>query len=229
MKNKRLLHMMGEMEDKYVEEAYSKKTARASWLKWCTMAAGFVLIAGLSVVMTRSGMLFGKQHEVTLQNGEKITFAKIDEIGFADQKINATARDLTKEEAAILFQGFSVTGYALFDADNGSFMGIEGDIGEMDLFVAKKGIMIDDTIVVGEEEVSGVNGVDVTAGYFLTSPNSKGERKIIYYANFEMGDTVYGLEHAGPEAEAATLRQELADVIEKLIANGEPDFGILEE
>ena len=242
MKQKRLLSLMGEIEDKYVEEAYAeetdgvcgsktqsggKKPARVIWLKWCAVAAGLILVAGLSVAMARSGLLFGKQHEVTLQSGEKITFAKIDEIGFVDQKINATARDLKEEEALALFPGLSVTGYVLFDTDEGDFMGIEGEIGDIDLFVAKKGMMIDDTIVMGEETVSMVNDIEVTAGYFLMRPNSKGEQRIICYANFEMGNTTFGLEYAGGKAEAEKLCTELAGVIEKLIQNGEPDFSNL--
>lgn len=242
MKQNRLLHMMGEIEEGYIEEAgvnignireakCGKGNHRVTfpWQKWCAVAASLAVIAGLGIAMVQSGLFGGRNHEVILENGDKITFVKAEDFIMADQKINATARDLNKEEAEHLFPGLSVVGDALFDTENGNFMGIEGDIGEMDLFVAKKGIMIDDTIVVGVEEVSTVNGLDVTAGYFLTSPNSKGERRIIYYANFEIGDTVFGLEHAGPEADAETLRQELVAVIQKLIEKGEPDFGFLEE
>lgn len=47
-------------------------------------------------------MLGGKNHEVSLGSGDKITFVKAKEFIMTDQKINATARDLTREEAEVL-------------------------------------------------------------------------------------------------------------------------------
>lgn len=243
MKENRLLHMMGEIEDGYIEEAGAdagkgRKPKRENrnyhvtfrWKKWCTVAASLAVVAGLIIAAMQSGVLGGKNHEVVLENGDKITFVKAEDFIMADQKIAGTGRKITEEEAAQLFSGISVTtGFVWFDLDEGNFMGIEGEIGDIDLFVAKKGMMIDDTIVMGEETISMVNDIEVTAGYFLMRPNSKGERRIIYYANFEIGNTTFGLEYAGAEAEAEKLCTELADVIEKLIQNGEPDFSDLEK
>lgn len=63
---------------------------------------------------------------------------------------------------------------------------------------------------IGTEESSEVNGTSVTAGYFITDPNSKGEQTAIYYATFKLGDCTVYVENAGAIADSESVKNELA-------------------
>lgn len=63
---------------------------------------------------------------------------------------------------------------------------------------------------------SQVNGTSITAGYFVTDPNSKGEQNAIYYAAFEIGTCKVYVENGGTKADSEATKNQLAEIIQKL-------------
>ena len=59
---------------------------------------------------------------------------------------------------------------------------------------------------------SDVNGVSVNAGYFTSGKN------VIYYATFELVESTVYIENAGKKDENETVRNDIADAIQKIIA-----------
>lgn len=64
----------------------------------------------------------------------------------------------------------------------------------------------------------------LVAGYFVTDPNSRGEQNAIYYATFEIGDCKVYLENGGMKDDSETIKNQLAEVIQKLTENGNLDL-----
>lgn len=84
-----------------------------------------------------------------------------------------------------------------------------------------------DYVISGDVEVSpAFNGVDVTAGYFETKPNSKGLRNVIYFATFKLSDLGYYVELGGAEAEKDALEKELWGVLDTLTKGGAADITV---
>jgi len=85
---------------------------------------------------------------------------------------------------------------------------------------------ITDTSVSGNEEVSEINGISVTAGYFVTDTNSKGIKTIIYLASFGANGAIVYLEHSGYESNSEALRSEISNLINTLTQNP-PDTSLI--
>lgn len=226
MNTKKFSEAMSEIDDKYVEEAiqYQSKKKKQGWLKWGAMAACFALVAVLGIG-TLQGW-FGNNNDIaTLDNGDKIIFAKTDTVGGSlSLAIDVTTRELTEEECHTLFADLPVTANAIFTTTDHQLVGFDGKIGDMKLIISTSDIPLLDTVIDGSEEVTKVDGVSVTAGYFLTDPNSREEQTVIYYATFELGSSTVYVENAGAKAESETVKNNLAAVIQKLIGNGELDL-----
>lgn len=224
---------MSELDSKYVDEAinYKKKAKKPIWAKWRAVAACFVAVAILGVGLFQSG-LFGNRTDIaTLNNGDKIIFVKSDHVGGSlDLAVDITTKQLTENEAEALFPGLSVTANAIFqnnnmDAGNSQeLIGFEGQIGNIKVIISTSNVQLLDTVIDGTEENTEINGVTITAGYFVTDPNSKGEQNAIYYATFEIDSCKVYLENAGTKADSETTKNQLAEVIQKLIENGDPDI-----
>ena len=88
------------------------------------------------------------------------------------------------------------------------------------MVVATSDVPVMDTSIVGTEESSEVNGTSVTAGYFITDPNSKGEQMAIYYATFKLGDCTVYVENAGAKDDSESVKNELAETVQELIDHG---------
>lgn len=58
----------------------------------------------------------------------------------------------------------------------------------------------------------------------MTDPNSKGERNTIYYATLEIGNCKVYLENAGTKANSEVTKNQLVEVIQKFLENGELDI-----
>lgn len=227
MKEKQILKALGQAADVYIQEAEPvnkinadtvKKTNRFG--KWMAVAACFVLVAVIGAGAFRLGWLGTKTEKVTLENGETITFVR-GELSTGSLDMDATVRELTEEELKQLFGSLPVTAFAFFDTKKHTFLGLEGNIGEVKLVMHLSGIAFRDCIIEGVEQVSTVRGIPVKAGYFLTDANSKGSRTAIYYAEFTLGGHTFYVEHAGSENESERVRKELAEAIWMLIENGE--------
>jgi len=85
-----------------------------------------------------------------------------------------------------------------------------------------------DYILEGDVKTSDVLGTAVTAGYFETEPNSKGEQNVIYFASFKLSGLSYYAELGGSEPESAALRDEFSSLIGTLIKEGAADLSIFD-
>lgn len=232
MTSKTLYEIFGEMNDTYVKEAREVRAKKKLpvWLPW-TAAACFLFVLLFAGGMLSRGRSGNNRELVNLENGEQISFVKADASGEAVTQmpdIDASFRELTEEECNSLFAGLSATGQAAFAGKGRQAAGFDGKIGNVKVVISTPGLCLRDTIVVGREESTQVEGTAVTAGYFVTRPNSRGEKNVIYYASFALGNSSIYVEGGGTQAQGATVREEVASVIWRLIQNGEPDFsGIL--
>lgn len=233
MNSKKFSEAISELDSKYVDEAlnYKKEAKKPGWVKWGAAAACFAVIAVLGVGVFQSGLFGNKTDIATLENGTEIVFVK-SEMTASSINIDGevTTRQLTEDEIAALFPNLPVTAHAIFktsdmDADNSpELIGFEGNIGNIKMVVSTSDVQLLDTVIVGTEENTEINGITIAAGYFVTDPNSKGEQNAIYYAAFEIDGCKIYLENAGAKADSETTKNQLAEVIQKLIENGELDI-----
>lgn len=233
MNTKRFSEAMSEIDDKYVDETinYQQKKKKINWIKWTSIAACFALVAVFSIGVWQGGWFSSSNDIATLDNGDKIIFSKSDIVGSSlSLAFDMTTRELTEEETRALFADLPVAANAIFIAgDEGTgnaqeLIGFEGKIGEIKLIITTSDLPLLDTTIIGNEKATEVDGVSVTAGYFLTDPNSRDEQTVIYYAAFELGSNIVYVENAGTKAESETVKNDLAAVIQKLIGNGELDL-----
>ena len=233
MNSKKFSEAMGELDSKYVDEAisYKKKAKKPVWAKWGAIAACFVAVTVLGVGLFQSG-LFGSHTDIaTLNNGEKIVFVKSDNVGGSlALDVDVTTKPLTEDETLALFSDLPVTANAIFlnsDIDAGGsqeLIGFEGQVGNVKVIISTSDVQLLDTVIVGTEKVSEINGITIVAGYFVTDPNSRGEQNAIYYATFEIGDCEVYLENGGMKDDSETIKNQLAEVIQKLTENGNFDL-----
>jgi len=235
MNTEKFSDAMGEIDSKYVEEALRyRKKRRIGLAKWGAAAVGLAAAVILGVGLLRSGLPGNDTDVATLENGEEIVFVKSDAAGFisSDQCFAVTVRPLTEEETRFLslLAGASVTGDAIYtDSGMGAgggqeLIGMEGKIGNVKFLISLSDRQLRDTVLVGTERSVEINGTAVTAGYFVSDPNSRGGRNVIYYASFELGSSRVYLENAGTIGNREAIKNELAKLIQKLTENGELDF-----
>lgn len=232
MNTKKFSDAMGEIDEKYVNEAIlyqQQKKKNSRWIKWTSIAACFVFIAVLGIGALQGW--FGRNNDIAIMdNGDKIIFSKSDTVGGSlALAFDVTTKELTEEETRALFADLPVAANAIFIADEGTgnaqeLIGFEGKIGEIKLVITTSDLPLLDTTIVGNENATEVDGVSVTAGYFLTDPNSSDEQTVIYYATFELGDCTVYVENAGSKTDREIVKNDLATIIQKLIANGEFDI-----
>lgn len=233
MNAKQFSDAMSELDTKYVDEAlyYKKKAKKPGWIKWGSVAACFAVAAILGVGMFQSGLFGTKTDVATLDNGSKIVFVE-SEIGSSSIDINGTitTRQLTEEEIADLFPNLSASAHAVFrtsDMDAGNspeLIGFEGNIGNIKMVVSTSDVPLLDTVMAGTEETTEINGINISTGYFVTGLNSKGEQNAIYYATLEIGNCKVYLENAGTKANSEATKNQLAEVIQTFLENGELDI-----
>lgn len=237
MNSKKFSEAMSELDSKYVDEAlnYKKKAQKPVWVKWGAVAACFAVVTVLGIGAFQSGLFGSKTDIATLDNGNEIVFVKSETAGSSiDIDGTITTRQLTEDEITTLFPNLPVTAHAIFrtsDMDGGNsggnspkLIGFEGNIGNIKMVVSTSEVQLLDTVIVGTEENTEINGITIAAGYFVTDPNSKGEQNAIYYATFEIDGCIVYLENAGTKAYSETTKKQLAEVIQKLIENGELDI-----
>lgn len=237
MNTEKFSDAMNELNLEYVDEAicYPQKKRKNPWVRWISIAACFALAAGLALNLLRIGFPDRNADVATLDNGDKIIFAKSDTAGGSlSLDLDATTRELTEEEVHALFGSLPVTASAIFTTDTkaaGSpqqLIGFEGKIGDVKLIVSACGVQLLDAVIVGDEKTTEVAGIPVSAGYFLTAPNSTGEQTAIYYASFPLGTSTIYVENAGIKSDREAVKNDLALTIQKLINHGELDLTAVE-
>ena len=230
MKRKYISQAIGNISEKYVNEAavYTGETKvvhRTGWMKWGAVAACLVLATVLGIGVFQGSLFSSKEQIATLDNGDKIYFIQSDAgMGNLDIAVPIETRDLTEGECEMLFHEMPVAAHAIFNAEYGSMIGLEGKLDDIRLIVSASNGMIRDTVIEGEENISEVDGVLVHAGYFTNNKNA------IYYAAFRLGESTVYVEHAGAKEDGETIKNELSSIIQNLIALGDVDFSqILKE
>lgn len=199
-----------------------------NWKRLAPIAACLVLvIALLGVFGNNAGWFGGKTLVADLGNGNTLSFYKFNAVGgeasFAwdNDWGEQISRDLTDDEKNMLFGNIEFSyGGTTFRSIDGAFMHYEGKTtDDIHIILSANGHPVTDTPVNGNEEVSEINGIQVTAGYFVTDANSKGIKTIIYFAFFEANGTTVYVELAGDEADSEALRVEIGNLINVLTLN----------
>lgn len=232
MRKEDFFEVLGELDSNIVKEAETPIKRKTNWKVWGVMAACLAVAAALGVGLLQS-RLFGKSTDtVTLDNGDKIVFVKSN-TGLSNFCLayDASQRQLTEEETHSLFPGLPITAHAIYMTryldvvyDPPKLIGVGGNIGNVKITISVSNIQLSDVVIIGNEKSTKVNGTSVTAGYFITRPNSKGKRTVIYYATIEFGNSQVYIESSGAAENRETIKNEVAAMIQAFIKNGEPDL-----
>lgn len=231
MKTENISRTISSINQKYVNEASSytaeeKAFSRTVRIKRSALAACCALVAVLGLGIFGNGLLGAGKQFATLDNGDIISFLKsgngIDKVD-ANLAFEIKTRELTEAELDAIFPEMQVYAHAVINAENSSVIGIEGNADGIKLIISAPGIQLNDVVLVGQESTSKVNGVYVNAGYFTNNKNA------VYYASFMLGENTVYVEHSGAKEESETLRNEIAAVIQKLIALEKIDLSAISE
>ncbi|MDR3295931.1 MAG: hypothetical protein LBT26_08920 [Clostridiales Family XIII bacterium] len=216
---------------KYERNKVNTMNRTINWKRLAPIAACFVFVFALVGVFGNNAGWFGSKTYVANLSGGTLSFYNADMPGEGSFHFDfdVTSRDLTGDETKVLFGDLPATAYASFNAENHSFIRLEGKIGNTKIIIAAPDAPITDTIIESNENVSEVGGVPVTAGYFITKANSQGVKTIIYFASWNLGDVTEYVEFGGDETDNEALSSELASIIEQLIQNGEPNLSQITE
>ena len=228
MKKEELFNIIGEVDEQKVAEANKNVTKKnqpqKTWLKWGAFAACIcIVIASVIGISTKREPLI-----VTLENGDKINFST--KGGLASHNIMISIgdnRDLNETESNTIFGKPDVVALVVFEEGTNEFIILNGTIDSFKIEVHRKDIP-SCVVIEGEESISYINDIPVTAGYFITDANSKGKRTAVVYGEFEVGNYRVYLETAGDKSELETLCNELAKELYKLIENASLDFTVVD-
>jgi len=231
VRKEELFEVLGELDDDIVKGAEIPVKKKLNWKHWGTMAACLAAAVILGIGLFQSGIFGGGTDTAVLDSGDKIIFVKSN-IGVGNVDINADiyTRPLTEDEVHSLFEGLPVTADAIYakgELDEGNsqkLIGITGTVGNVKMVISTSDIQLLDAVVEGIEKKSEVNGTSVTAGYFVTRPNSRGERNAIYYASFELDGCKIYLENSGPAKNSEAVKNRLAGLVLRLTENGGLDL-----
>ncbi len=220
MDNEGLYQAMENIDPVYISAAHTSVTRKKSvWISRAVAAACLVFLMGVGLF--QKGVFGPSIETVTLANGEKLSFEKTAAPGVSSAvDMDVTTRPLTNEELPDLFAELPITANAVLQNDDAKrLIGIEGDIGSVKVVVCAADVQLLDTVIDGADRSFEINDVEMTAGYFITEPNSKGQQDAIYYAAFELAGWNIYLENAGAKENSEALKTELGIVIQKLTEN----------
>ncbi len=235
-------------------DAVKTKPAASCWSipKWAKLATGCLAAAILVALPYAANHLrfeFPQTEIVTIDkqglgNGGSEVSANTYKLVFNKAKHEAAesvnlpmmfGRDLTDDERKAVLPRLSDThsarAYAQFFYHDHSFYSVEAKITSTgglttDVSIAKDKVVLDYDL--GDNtETTVVAGTPVTAGYFVTKPNSKGLRNIIYFASFQIDGVGYYVEICGDSTQKDVLRKEFSTVIGLLIGGGAADIARL--
>lgn len=227
MKKEELFNIIGEVDEQKVAEANKNVTKKnqpqKTWLKWGAFAACIcIVIASVIGISTKREPLI-----VTLENGDKINFSTKGDFALSNIAIEiGDNRNLSESEASAIFGESNIEASVVFEEGTNEFIMLGGTIDGFKIEVHRKDIP-SCVVIEGEESISYINDIPVTAGYFITDANSKGKRTAVVYGEFEVGNYRVYLETAGDKSELETLCNELAKELYKLIENASLDFTVI--
>lgn len=227
MKKEEFFDVLGEVDEQKVIEANKgvskKKKVQKTWLKWGALAACIcIVIVSVIGISTKKQPLI-----VTLENGDEINFSTKGASVFYNIAIEiGDNRKLSESEASSIFGESNIEASVVFEKGTNEFIMLGGTIDGFKIEVHRKNIP-SCIVIEGEESVSYINDIPVTAGYFITDATSKGKRNAIVYGEFEIGNYRVYIETAGDKSELETLCNELAKELYKLIENASLDFEVI--
>lgn len=229
MKNGKVFSAIEYIDPELIDEAETyKKEKKNTWVRWSAIAACFILVAMLVIAKFSIGLFGVHNEESILENGETITFVKSDMVP-SSTNLDVDTRALSDEEVNLLFADLPISANAYFDKDSHNLVGIEGEIENCRLMISVKEEKLWDTDINSKEYLSNIEGIDVNAGYYLSKANSRGEKTATYYASFKTGENSIYIECSGDESEREALKTQLADILLKLINNGQFDLSQIEK
>lgn len=186
-----------------------------------------VLIAVTVIAGGSLGWFGSKDYTVKLANGDTVEYhsGTSGEASFA-APYPVTTRDLTDTELDNLFPAGTGSRSAVgtFRDETGALLRVEGKIGNSKLIYARDGFPVNDVVIAGDSTVSSVAGVPVSAGYFITRPNSAGKQLAIFFGSFQTGSTRVYVECSGDRSKADEVSRSAADLILRIVERGEPDL-----
>lgn len=191
-----------------------------------------LLVSFVGLLGSNAGWFGAKIYTADLGDGNTLVFYRTpsNEASFAWDIDWGSALSVTVDESAALFGDLPVSGDAIFRSVDGAFLHFEGRAGDVKLSFSASGFPVTDTPIEGNESASLIDGVPVSAGYFLTDANSQGLRNLLLFATFSANDMTFLVEHGGAEADGEALRDELALVVGQLVrntANGMPNMSAI--
>jgi hypothetical protein len=239
MKNKRIIDSWNKIEpdaaadarilDAILARNHSSKSEKRkvlimnktlNWKRLTPAAACLVMVLAVATIFgNNAGWFSGKTYTAELGGGT-LTFYKgsTGEASYAWDTDwgDHIDRSLTAEEGRTLFGELDVTGHVVFRSADNALMHFEGKAGEATIILAANGHAATDEIITSNKEISKINGIPVTAGYFVTDANSKGIKNIIYFATFAVDGTTVYVELGGVESDSESLRAEISGIIDRL-------------
>jgi|GEM_PF-434389 len=195
---------------------------RSIWKIAAPVAACLVMAVAITAIFGNSAGWFGSKIYTAKLEGGTLNFYKSEAVSLRsmDFGFETLGRELTETENGLLFGGIKATSYGLFSEADKTLLHVEGRSGNTKIVLAANGIPVTDTVIETKRTTSEVNGIPVSAGYWLTDKNSNGEQNIIYLASYEQdGVTVY-LENSGSLGEEDKVKADIANVVDTLTKNG---------
>jgi nitrate reductase NapE component len=198
------------------------------WKRLAPIAACLVLVVALVGVFGNNAGWFGsKTYTAELGESGTLNFYKNNKIpGEADFAWDenwgeAITRELTAEGNEVLFNNRAFEGFMSFRSTDGAFMHLEARSGNAQINLSANGHAVTDAFI-DTSEISNINDVPVSAGYWVSDANSKGIRTIVYAASFEHNGVAVYIEVAGNESDSDAFRSEMGGLVEQL-TNTPPD------
>lgn len=221
MKRQVISEAIGNIDGKYIVEATefkaeSKMIRHNTWKKITAVAACFILVSVLGAALFQSG-LFDDDGKIETPDGNVIEFHETFQYPvLIREQLWRFLPKLTDDELKLLFNDLPVSAY-------GNSSVILGELYDTHFEIYHSNTMFQ--YVFDEEAAVDINGVSVTAKCYRFV-DAQNQKKIIYYAAFELGGKYYYLGECVSANNIAMkkARKNVANAIEALINNGEIDF-----
>ena len=182
-----------------------------------------MVLAVIAIFGNNAGWFSGKIYTAELDGGT-LNFYKSGSpgAGSLDFGFDVIGRELTAEENNVLFGDLGATSHGLFSALDNTLLRVEGRTGNTKVIFAAHSNPVTDAIIETNRKASEVNGVQVSAGYFITHANSQGIKNIIYLASFDINGVQVYVECGGNEDMGDEWKSEIISVIDTLTKNTTP-------
>ncbi len=224
MNKEAFFEILGEVDEQKIEALGNRisnnKRAHLPLIKWSAVAACVLLIITLTVLIIPKYIIH-QPYNLTLSNGDKITFMKNSKINSSNDIALDNIRDLKEDEAIALFGNAQVNAFVGFKEGTNEFIYLEGNIDNYDIIVTRADISRD-TVIEGRESKSKIEGTKVTFGYFTSKMG--GEKLIIGYAFFEINNYTIYLETFRAKNDKKSIFTALGEEVLKLIKTSKFNF-----